>query len=330
MTEFVKDVFWSVFGIDLYLSSEEMLLLSIAFVVVLLGLAAVGCWLIFRLVRSVVRAYMRGRFKKVYDVQCDSTVIIGFRSNQKENSFSLAYPRWRFKNKDGSRDKRRSRNELLLGWCHLGVGSFKVRCLYPEKMLWIVRQLRKRGVSIQLCNLELANVRTARSERQLRTASQIYDSFSSNPSGFEQYCAWLYSAMGYQCETTAKTSDGGLDVRFIDPDGKSGIMECKCYADQSTVSRPLIDKLIGVNAHERADRVVFVTTSQFTSGARKRADEFGVELVDGKALASLVDEYVSCDRSDDDFADVTWQQLAACYPPDVRPSKVYFGSDALK
>lgn len=102
-------------------------------------------------------------------------------------------------------------------------------------------------------------------------------------------------------------------------DGQSG------PAKRSSVDRPLIGKLVGVNAHERAERMVFVTTSRFTSGARTRANEFGVELVDGKMLASLIDEYVSCDRSDTDFADVTWHQLAACYPPDVEPpSRVYF------
>lgn len=325
LKEFTRETFRSVFGIELHLSNTEMLFLAIVLAIVFLALAVVGCWAIFRSVRWAIRAYMRNRFKKAYNIQCDSTVIVGFRSDEKKNSFYLVYPRWRFKNKDGSCDKRRSGNDLLWGWCRLGVGSFKVRCLYPEKMLWIVRELRKKGVSIQLCDLELANVRVARNERYLRTASQIYSSFSNNPSGFERYCAWLYSAMGYQCETTAKTADGGFDVRFVDQYGKTGIMECKCYADQNAVSRPLIDKLIGVNAHERADRMVFVTTSRFTSGARSRANEFGVELVDGEGITSLVDEYVSCDRSDTDFADVTWQQLAACYPPDVRPSKVYFG-----
>lgn len=274
-TEFVTELLRSICGSDLNISDSEVLIVSIALLLIALILLVAACWAVFLLCQRAYRAYMRNQFKKAYKIKCDSTVIIGPRSNQEKNSFSLAYPRWRFKNKDGSRDKRRSENDLLWEWCHLGVGPFKVKCLQPEKMLWLVRHLRNKGISIQLCNLELANVRTSRSTRNLRTAGQLYSSFSSNPSGFERYCAWLYSAMGYKCETTAKTADGGLDVRFIDPNGKSGIMECKCYAEQNSVSRPLIDKFIGVNAHERAERMIFVTTSRFSSGAEKRANEFG-------------------------------------------------------
>ncbi|MDO4442293.1 MAG: restriction endonuclease [Slackia sp.] len=320
IAEFFEKIAYFIFEKEIDFSNTGAVLASIA----CLFISLFFLWALFWLARFTIRWFMRRLFRKAYHVQCDSTVVVGLRLNKGSDSFTLAFPRWHFGNKDGSRDKRRSGNELLWGQCRLGVGSFKVRCPYPERMLWIVRELRKNDVSIQLCDLELANVRAARNKRHLRTASQLYDSFSNDPSGFERYCSWLYSSMGYRCETTAKTADGGFDVKFVDPKGKSGIMECKCYAERNTVSRPLIDKLVGVNAHERADRMVFVTTSQFSSGARSRASEFGVELVDGRALASLIDAYVSCDRDDVDFADVTWQQLAAYYPPDIRPRKEYF------
>lgn len=292
-------------------------------IVVSLFFIVLICWSLFMIVRAAIRAIMRQLFRKTYHLKCDSTVIVGFRLNRETNSSQLTMPRWQYENKNRSRDKRRKNNKLIRGWSRLEVGPFKIKCRFPEKILWLVRKLRNGGVFIELGEIESLNVRSAQKERHFRTAKDIYRAFRNDPFGFESYCAWLFTSMGYKCETTRKTADGGFDVKFIDPTGKTGIMECKCYSDQNVVGRTYIDKFTGVNAHEHAERMVFVTTSRFSSGAKERAAEFGIDLIDGEALGGLINE-LPLENEVMRFADITWQQLDSYYPPDVSPSKSYF------
>ena len=68
------------------------------------------------------------------------------------------------------------------------------------------------------------------------------------------------------------------------------IVECKCYSINHKVGRPSIQKLVGANNIVSADRMVFVTTSDFSSAAIDYAKETGVELINGHKLMDLLDK----------------------------------------
>ena len=73
-------------------------------------------------------------------------------------------------------------------------------------------------------------------------------------------------------------------------DGIDYIAECKLYT-ADMVGRPLIQKLVGANATQRADKMVFITTSRFSKPAVDYATEQKVWLIDGEELQRMIDRY---------------------------------------
>ena len=73
----------------------------------------------------------------------------------------------------------------------------------------------------------------------------------------------------------------GLDVIYL---------QAKRWAN--TVHRPEIDKFIGALTRQRARKGVFITTSDFSAGAREAALglDIKVVLIDGEELARLMVE----------------------------------------
>ena len=61
--------------------------------------------------------------------------------------------------------------------------------------------------------------------------------------------------------------DGGIDLR-MSREGRTYIVECKCYDRSHRAGRPVAQKLQGANAVERAGRMVVVTTSTFSPRTR--------------------------------------------------------------
>lgn len=61
--------------------------------------------------------------------------------------------------------------------------------------------------------------------------------------------------------------DGGIDLR-MSREGRTYIVECKCYDRFHRAGRPVAQKLQGANAVERAGRMVVVTTSTFSPRTR--------------------------------------------------------------
>ena len=74
------------------------------------------------------------------------------------------------------------------------------------------------------------------------SSRELHKRFQEDPFAFEEYCAALFRAMGKRAHTTPRTNDGGYDVIVSDDNGLNGIVECKCYAPDSKVGRPLLTK----------------------------------------------------------------------------------------
>ncbi|WP_167146899.1 restriction endonuclease [Pseudomonas sp. OTU750018] len=121
---------------------------------------------------------------------------------------------------------------------------------------------------------------------------------AATPNFFEQLVVDLMIAMGYggshkeAGRATQQTNDDGIDG--IIKEDKLGLDVIYLQAKRwtNTVHRPEIDKFIGALTRQRARKGVFITTSEFSAGARDAAMglDIKVVLIDGVELARLMVE----------------------------------------
>lgn len=119
---------------------------------------------------------------------------------------------------------------------------------------------------------------------------------ANDPAFFEQAVIDLLVAMGYggtngRATRTALTNDAGIDG-IIDQDtlGLNRVyVQAKRYGPGNRVQRPELQGFVGALSG-KADGGVFITTSQFSAGARAYAEAVPTRiiLIDGARLASLM------------------------------------------
>ena len=119
----------------------------------------------------------------------------------------------------------------------------------------------------------------------------IIDTYKNDPYGFETFISWLCQDMGYEAQVTQQAHDGGYDIR-LQRDGRVYLVECKCFASNHAIGRPVLQRLVGVNAVQHADGVVCVTTSHFSQEAIQYAAQAGVNLIDGDELTTLIRRFL--------------------------------------
>jgi len=120
-----------------------------------------------------------------------------------------------------------------------------------------------------------------------------------SPNFFEQLVVNLMLVMGYggsrkeAGQATQATSDDGIDG--IIKEDRLGLDTIYLQAKrwQNSVHRPEIDKFIGSLTRSRVRKGVFITTSDFSAGAREAVNtlDMKVVLVDGQQLAELMIEH---------------------------------------
>ncbi|MGO1542800.1 MAG: restriction endonuclease [Gulosibacter sp.] len=172
-------------------------------------------------------------------------------------------------------------------------GEFVVRYRNPKTIYRLVSMLRTRGCEIPYARAERAKLGQFREREELHAAvnsiEEILRRFQHDPYEFEQFCANVLRNNGLRnVHVTAAANDGGIDIRFFDERGRLGVVECKLYARANSVGRPLIQKLVGAQQHEQAERAIFMTSSRFTPAAVTYANAMAVELIDGTQLVELV------------------------------------------
>lgn len=309
-------------------------LLDILTTVILILLSVVALLVLYLIVRLIYNLIMRSLFCARYHVPLPHGCRVRPYAGNKPASFSFQFPRWQYARKDGARDRRRANNRIIRGKNILRVSGFKVISRSPLNLMTLVSRLRSAGVSVPPCPAEEQKLAQARSQlrqgRALATAQGVAAAFAHDPTQFESYCAALFNRLGYQASVTPKTNDGGFDLVMADSNGQSCIAECKCYATGHVVGRPLVQKLVGANQTKQARRLLFITTSSFSSEAISYARETGVELIDGERLSQLIARiraqdslsstswdaaYAPIDRSE---WELTRAEILANYPPDLR------------
>jgi restriction system protein len=150
--------------------------------------------------------------------------------------------------------------------------------------------------------------------------SQIISRILQNsPSFFEETVVDLLSAMGYGgsgllTKAVGKPGDGGIDgIIHQDKLGLDVVyIQAKRYAPENKVQRSELQAFIGTLVGESAHKGVFVTTSDFTQGAKDylRTVNVRVITINGSQLVDLMIEHgigvkvkqkIDLHRIDEDF-----------------------------
>ena len=129
------------------------------------------------------------------------------------------------------------------------------------------------------------------------------------PAFFEDLLIELLLAMGYggtgegAAHALGKTGDNGIDgVIDQDPLGVDQIyIQAKRYAQGNNVGAGDIRDFFGALNLKKAQKGIFITTSDFTSSAQETANNLGtrIVLINGKELAKLMLRYNIGSRDED-------------------------------
>jgi hypothetical protein len=124
---------------------------------------------------------------------------------------------------------------------------------------------------------------------RIKDALQSMDDYE-----FEHLVADLWGEMGWQTQVETQSMDAGVDVRAVKsvPYEQKVLIQAKRYSGSNKVGGPDIQQYSALkNQEENVDKVVVVTTGEFTRSARRRANDLNVKLVDGDDLVDLLVEY---------------------------------------
>ncbi|MGV9263389.1 restriction endonuclease [Kitasatospora sp. NPDC003701] len=126
--------------------------------------------------------------------------------------------------------------------------------------------------------------------RMAKRVRELQLLLAMDPVEFEQLIARLMEAMGMKVELTARSRDGGVDVRGIDTDAFRGgnvIVQVKRYRD--TVTPSAVRDLYGTLQHDRAaTKAVLVTTSRFGPSSHQFVAGKPITLINGAELVGLL------------------------------------------
>lgn len=242
---------------------------------------------------SFERNILKGELPPSFSVSKRSEVTDHYPSLQ---YYTLSFPHWEYATSTGRQDRRHTYNALIWGNCRLYLKNYCVSCQSPIDMVSLVNHLRVLGHAIEMHPLEdkkyKALVKAHAARQQVFSIQTIVQRFENRPSDFEIFCADLFRFMGFSAKVTSRTNDGGFDIA-MSKDGYSYIVECKCFAPEHPIGRPLLQKLVGANAVQHADYLIFITTSSFSSPAVKYGRQFGIWLIDGARLLELYNSSIS-------------------------------------
>jgi len=128
---------------------------------------------------------------------------------------------------------------------------------------------------------------------QLKTALQQMD-----PYEFEYFVADLWERMGWETTVSAESADKGIDVtaRKSTPYDQLVLIQAKRYGPNTTVGSPDIQQYASLKHQQSGvDKVLMVTTNEYTQQARELADQLNVKLINGDDLVELIDKQEALD-----------------------------------
>lgn len=241
---------------------------------------------------QIIQAILRLTVGRQYSVRIPFSVRVGVDFHTPHpGSLMMGYPQWRRAKKDGTRDLRTNDRHVIKNRTMIRFDGWKLRGKNPFEAYDLVTDLRRGGQVIAPCREEQAKrsyyVSQAKDRQAAANIDGIIASFADRPTDFEDFCADMFRQLGYMAEVTPPSRDGGYDILLKDRNGAASIAECKCYARNHHVGRPIVQKLHGANATVGAQGMMVITTSSFSQGAIDYAAQAGVQLIDGDQLVTL-------------------------------------------
>ena len=245
-----------------------------------------------RIINKLISIKRRHKFSKYYgNIMLPRNVQIKKRKESGENYFVLRYPHWNAEKADRTANLRIRNNYIIWEKSVLYVGDYIVISEIPYVLLHIVKELRSQGIVIDSCKEEkIKKIRLLKRKQAFiddGSIQKIVDYYSEKPTDFEKLCAKLFESMGYRYKLTPPTNDGGYDI-LLSKNGEKILVECKCYSPDNKIGRPKIQKLVGANQLICADRMLFITTSDYSAAAVTYAENAGVELINDWGLLKLL------------------------------------------
>ena len=118
--------------------------------------------------------------------------------------------------------------------------------------------------------------------------TSVDEFLAMTPTEFEHAVGRILGRHGYRLTPTGGPGDLAADLTGTDPDGRPTVVQCKRYAPGHPVGSRDVQLLMALGVrHHKAERLVLVTTSDFTDPARDLADLHGVDLISGEELEDL-------------------------------------------
>lgn len=264
---------------------EQTFISIITFIILItISIYLIKCTLAFLKKRKFSKLYNIGKLPKSIKVR-NRTTAKGI------NYYYLNYPYWSVSKKDGTADKRIKGNYIIWQKSNLYVDNYTVLSKKPYDLIDVVRRLRSQGIKIDLCEEEKKKRANLLKKKEAfahnNDIQKIINYYSEKPTDFEKLCADLFESLGYTTKLTPATNDGGYDI-LLNKKTEKTIVECKCYSIKHKIGRPNIQKLVGANEIILADKMIFITTSDFSIAANSYAEKVGVELINGDKLINLL------------------------------------------
>lgn len=124
-----------------------------------------------------------------------------------------------------------------------------------------------------LRNLDLADIRLPIDELSRYLLVHYEDRLQCHPRMYEDVVAGVFADLGYRTRVTSYSNDDGIDVFVFDGSDATVGVQVKRYRGKITVEQ--IRAFAGALFLNGLTTGIFVTTSEFTSGAKSAADRYG-------------------------------------------------------
>lgn len=123
------------------------------------------------------------------------------------------------------------------------------------------------------------------------------------PYDFERFVAYVWEEMGWVTRVTSESRDEGIDVIAEKNDllDQRLLIQAKCYSESNKVGAREVQQYSSLQHKNEVDMVAIVTTGGFTRGARDRASELNVKLVDSEDLVKLIQKLNTSEIDLDSF-----------------------------
>ena len=110
-----------------------------------------------------------------------------------------------------------------------------------------------------------------------------------SPREFEDFIATLFRRKGYEVKQTSFVNDGGKDA-FAYKDGQAFLIECKHYAENQTIGRPMLQKLFAAMNEEKIENGIFISTCGYSKTAKDYGRIHGIKTFDMYDILDMVED----------------------------------------